>query len=125
MYCNERLLLAYYYKQPPAYDLELHKSVLKHLSRAPLFMLVNGYWAMSNRQIFSGISKPKTYTHEPADPEHGYWPLYPDHSLAILIVLSMLAIHYTITSFDIVNQYYEKWLLQRIVKVEGEIDFDE
>ena len=49
MYFNERLLLAYHYKQPPAYDLELHKLALKAVKYAPLLMLLNGYWAFSNR----------------------------------------------------------------------------
>jgi hypothetical protein len=48
MYCNERLLLAYYYKQPPAYDLELHKQVISYLRYAPIVMLINGYWAFGN-----------------------------------------------------------------------------
>ena len=61
MYCNERLLLAYYYKQPPAYDLELHKVVLKAMRFAPFMMFINGYWAISNRQMFFNMVTPKNY----------------------------------------------------------------
>ena len=58
MYVNERLLLAYYYKQPPMYDLELHKSALAHLKFAPTLMFLLGYWALGNRQIFYDVTSP-------------------------------------------------------------------
>jgi hypothetical protein len=56
-------------------------------------MLVNGYWAFSNRQMFYGISNSKEYATEQTDPDHGLWPHHPDHSLAVLIVLGFLLIY--------------------------------
>ena len=49
LYVNERLLLAYYYQQPPIYDDELIRSSLKIMKGAPIFMFVMGYWALGNR----------------------------------------------------------------------------
>ena len=49
MYFVERLLLAYYYKQPPKYDEKLQKTVQDKLFFAPILMYLIGYWGMSNR----------------------------------------------------------------------------
>jgi hypothetical protein len=48
----ERLLLAYWYRQPPMFDGTLHQYSLNILSFAPLYMFAFGYWAMGNRSIF-------------------------------------------------------------------------
>lgn len=49
IYVNERLLLAYYYKQPPMYDMELHLVALRRIKLAPILMYLIGYWAVGNR----------------------------------------------------------------------------
>ena len=48
MYVTERLLLAYYYRQPPLYDAQLHTDALNLLKVPPYLMFLFGYWAMSN-----------------------------------------------------------------------------
>lgn len=52
MYVNERILLAWYYKQPPVYDDKLHKAALGMITGAPTTMFIFGFWIMGNRQIF-------------------------------------------------------------------------
>lgn len=49
MYMNERLLLAYYYKQPPMYDMELHLESLARVRMAPILCFLLGYWSIGNR----------------------------------------------------------------------------
>ena len=49
MYVVERLCLAYYYRQPPAYDAELNLKAISLLKSAPILMFTFGYWALSNR----------------------------------------------------------------------------
>lgn len=51
-YICERIIVAYYMKQPPALDNKLITNCLKMLKWAPLLMLMNGYWMLSNQQIF-------------------------------------------------------------------------
>jgi len=51
-YICERVIVAYYMKQPPALDNKLIQNCLKMLKWAPLLMLANGYWMLSNNQIF-------------------------------------------------------------------------
>ena len=57
-YICERVIVAYYMKQPPALDNKLIQNCLRMLKYAPLLMLMNGYWMLSNNQIFKN-----TYTH--------------------------------------------------------------
>lgn len=53
LYCVEKALIYYSYRQPPVYDSELNDSVLGILSYAPLLFYSFGYWMLSNKQIFS------------------------------------------------------------------------
>jgi hypothetical protein len=41
-------MVAYYMKVPPALDDKLTNNALRVLKYAPLFLLANGYWQMSN-----------------------------------------------------------------------------
>jgi len=51
-YLCERIGIAYFYQQPPAYDDMLSNNALKMIKRSAPFFLFNGYWMLSNRQIF-------------------------------------------------------------------------
>jgi hypothetical protein len=48
----ERITVAYFMRLPPALDDKLTKNALDMLRYAPLLMLLNGYWMLSNKQIF-------------------------------------------------------------------------
>jgi hypothetical protein len=48
MYMNERLLLAYYYKKPPMYDLALHLEALTRIRFAPILCFLLAFWNMNN-----------------------------------------------------------------------------
>jgi len=61
MYVNERILLAYYYKQPPKYDMELHLIAINRVKLAPLLMYLLSYWAIGNRLLFNNAIIPKEY----------------------------------------------------------------
>jgi len=45
----ERILVAYVVRKPPALDAKLTENCVKMLQFAPLFLLFNGYWMLSNR----------------------------------------------------------------------------
>lgn len=51
-YFCERVIVAYFMKMPPALDDKLVRNFVKMLKWAPLFFLCNGYWMVSNQQIF-------------------------------------------------------------------------
>jgi len=46
------MIVAWYMKQPPALDDKLSNNALSMLKFAPLVFLFNGYWMLSNVQIF-------------------------------------------------------------------------
>lgn len=46
---TERVLLAYYYRQPPVFDNQLNLIALKIMKLAPLFGLCTSYWYLRNR----------------------------------------------------------------------------
>lgn len=48
LYSLERLLVCYYYKQPPALDDKLTQSSLKMLLWAPIVHMMLSYWFLSN-----------------------------------------------------------------------------
>ena len=48
-YISERILLAYYYKQPASFDMKISLMALKSLRGAPAWMMAFGYWYLGNR----------------------------------------------------------------------------
>lgn len=50
----ERYIVAYYMKLPPALDNKLTLNCLDRIKLAPILLIFNGYWMLSNKQIFEG-----------------------------------------------------------------------
>jgi hypothetical protein len=59
MYIMTKLLITYYYRKPPMYDNLLNDSALNMIKWAPVFMLLFGYWAFGNKQMFENHLVPK------------------------------------------------------------------
>jgi len=53
LYCVEKLMLHYSYREPPMYDEKLNKNALAILTWAPLLFLAFGYWMLSSQQLLS------------------------------------------------------------------------
>jgi len=94
MYVNERLLLAYYYKQPPVYDDKLHKAALNIICGAPIFMFAFGFWVLGNRQIFFNHIEIKHHDNEIEDPGHGLFDFLKgiNPTVFILVILVPLVL---------------------------------
>ena len=58
-FCNqyicERLIVAYQVKKPPVLDDKLAKNAIELLYWSPVLLLFNGYWMLSNHQIFLNV----------------------------------------------------------------------
>lgn len=52
MYINERLLVCYYYREPPSFDEKMTLMTLELTKYVPLMMLPFAFWQLGNRQIF-------------------------------------------------------------------------
>lgn len=48
LYCLERLLVFYYYKQPPAFDQKMTLSTLNMLTWGPCLYFAMSYWYLGN-----------------------------------------------------------------------------
>jgi len=81
----ERLALAYSYRKPPMYDDVLNKSALSILKVAPVFMMLFGYWAMGNKQIFRNFVEGREYKTDPVITDHTGVEFKPDQSLPLFI----------------------------------------
>lgn len=53
LYCVEKLMLHYSYREPPMYDEKLNKNALAILTWAPLLFCAFGYWMLSSLQLLS------------------------------------------------------------------------
>lgn len=64
-YVTERIMAAYQVKLPPSLDDNLTKNLLSMIKWAPLIMMFNGYWTISNQQIFNNkwFYLPNSETH--------------------------------------------------------------
>ena len=49
IFCIERIFLSFFYQTPPAMDASTTRNALTLLSLAPIFLLLNGFWMVSNR----------------------------------------------------------------------------
>lgn len=54
-WAHERYHMAYTYQLPPAFDDKMSNNFLNMLKYAPLLLLLNGYWMLSNKQIFGNV----------------------------------------------------------------------
>lgn len=58
LYVNERLLVCYYYREPPAFDEKMTMLCLDLSGYVPYLMLPFGFWMLGNRQIFEDVVEP-------------------------------------------------------------------
>ena len=55
LYINERLLVCYYYREPPAFDEKMTMLTLDLVRYIPYVMLPMAFWQLGNRQIYESI----------------------------------------------------------------------
>lgn len=55
LYINERLLVCYYYREPPAFDEKMTMLTLDIVKWVPFIMLPMAFWQLGNRQIFENV----------------------------------------------------------------------
>ena len=51
LYCMEKMMLYFVYREPPMYDEKLNTNALTMLTYAPLLFLSFGYWMLSSKQL--------------------------------------------------------------------------
>jgi len=85
----EKLLFAYFYKQPPLLDNQLNDRSLKILQKAPLAMMLLGYWQLGNRQMFFNEPSELVNAKDIVDSKHNFfhWDDGLSHIYIFLLVL--------------------------------------
>lgn len=86
LYIVEKLSLTYQFKKPPMYDEKLNVSVIGTLKWAPVFMMIFGYWIMSNKQIFHNTVIENEYKNDPIQTDHKGYDVSVDQSLPLFIM---------------------------------------
>lgn len=72
LYCNERILLAYWYKQPPSLDERMNNSAIKIMRWAAFIGCGFGYYMSSNKQMFYNDVTPVLVGNEPTITNHEF-----------------------------------------------------
>ena len=55
LYLNERLLVCYYYREPPTFDEKMTMLCIDFTKYVPFIMLPVAFWQLGNRQIFENV----------------------------------------------------------------------
>ena len=71
-WATERYQIAYCYQLPPAMDDKMTQNAMKLFTYTPMIFLMNGYWMLSNRQMFENVINSKTYSTEQMESAHGW-----------------------------------------------------
>jgi hypothetical protein len=58
LYVWERVLICYYYKQPPMFSEVMTRSAYKSLSYAPLVYIMMTFWYLGNNQVYENLTFP-------------------------------------------------------------------
>jgi hypothetical protein len=117
----ERIIVAYCMKLPPALDDKLIRNSLKMMRFAPFFFLANGYWMVSNKQIFFNLYTFVASAHNAMQSGHRFVFSAEDHGLP----LAMFALlHFALLVVMIVANDWMKRLGFTLGQQDIEIDED-
>lgn len=107
-WATERYQLAYTYQLPPAMDDRMTVNAMNLLAYTPIMFLMNGYWMLSNRQMFENTINSLTYSTGQMSSAHGWSTLgnMDQASPMLLIVIAFVAITVLRVFFA---DYVAKW----------------
>ena len=113
IYVIERLQFAYFYREPPTFDNKLNDRALKLLFYAPLLMIINGYWLLTNRQMFHNESVFRNQQSSPVLTNHKLFDYSNGMDFSIMIILGILVFAFLKL---IIHNFHRLGLYLRIFK---------
>mmetsp|Transcript_10851 Transcript_10851/g.14605 ORF Transcript_10851/g.14605 Transcript_10851/m.14605 type:complete len:219 (+) Transcript_10851:2354-3010(+) len=96
IYATERYQLAYTYQLPPAMDSKMTDNAMQMLTYTPLLFLINGYWMLSNRQMFDNVVNKIVFSTEQMSSAHKLSDMFQMSQATPLLVLSFAIFAVTI-----------------------------
>lgn len=144
LYINERLLVCYYYREPPTFDEKMTMMTLEFTKYVPLMMLPFTFWQLGNRQIFDTVVYEIEYKQDVMLSGHSIeqamsqsWPLHPSWNTApiimfyILFLTRLYAIIWPTSEEESeedqlvegLEEYYEALKQKDKTKIQGQEDF--
>jgi len=91
----DRILLCYFYREPPHHDEKSTLFALQILKTIGVLSLFHHFWILSNRQIFEGFSENQKYLTDTKHSMHTIWGSIKDakpHNYGTLILFAFLVL---------------------------------
>jgi hypothetical protein len=107
LYSIERVLIAYFYQQPPTFDEKMTKNALSTLRFATIFYLFFGYWQLSNLSIFHNNWD---YVKDSAQKRlsgHLISQIHVDHASPLLLMGTAVTVIIVLQTFF--NRHLKRW----------------
>jgi hypothetical protein len=108
-YTCERIVACYFSKLPPSLDDKLTNNLIAKMKWAPLIMLFNGYWMLSNEQIFNNkwsyVNNSLSTTHMPS----GHFIHFSVNWASPMLIMALCAVFLILFIAIVPNEYRMKW----------------
>lgn len=125
LYITERLMLCYYYKQPPSFSEKLTMSTLEIMLLGPALYMSFSYWYLSNQQIFNNVVIPLQYADDALRSGHNLLANFNHFTYdqsAPVFILAVLLLALVPTGFLLLKLI--NWLSPDILNVNIRVDED-
>ena len=103
LFTFERVVICYYYKQPPAFDEKMTISALDMLTWVPIPFMMFAYWFLGNNQLFNNILFKQSLVNDIVQTGHTvvseFQQLSYDQSIPPLVFLVFFAVTIPATKF--------------------------
>ena len=126
LYCMEKIMVNYSYRQPPAYDERLNNNVLAILTYAPLLFLSFGYWMFSNKQLFRNELYDIVYSTSVTTTGHSWTEVFRGEAYGANPAMPLLILFWVFLIGTIFRNFLYKWVTRffPILRV-GDFEIDE
>jgi hypothetical protein len=102
MYVVEKMLFAWFYKQPPLFDNKLNERALDIVKMSPIVFLGTAYWQLGNRQMFFNEVSIISRKNETMNPNHFLFDFTNGFNSSLMILVFFICFNFT-TIIDTAN----------------------
>lgn len=86
IYFVEKMLFAWFYKQPPLFDNKLNERALDILKLSPIVFLASAYWLLGNRQMFFNELATVNHKNDVPNPNHALFDFSNGFNGAVMVL---------------------------------------